>query len=194
MESILNRIREQLADGAAVKSELARTAAPDIERAAEAVTACLRRGGKVLFCGNGGSAADSQHLAAELVGRFHMTRRPLAAVALTTDTSILLAVANDMGFDEIFTRQVEALGRPGDLLVALSTSGNSKNVVQAVERARSLGMETVGLVGRSACGIDAAATLTIHVPADDPARIQEAHIAIGHILCDLTERALFGSD
>lgn len=144
-------------------------------------------GNKVLFCGNGGSAADSQHLAAELVGRFVKERRSLAAIALTTDTSILTAVANDYGYDEVFARQVEGLGRSGDVLIGISTSGNSKNIVKAVEMARSIGMHTIAFTGQGGGKLKEICDLTLAVPSNNTARIQEMHILAGHIVCELVE-------
>jgi D-sedoheptulose 7-phosphate isomerase len=157
-----------------------------LQAIAQAMTATLRSGGKILWCGNGGSAADSQHLAAELVGRFRRERRPLPSIALTTDTSILTAVANDYGYENVFSRQVEALGSAGDLIVGISTSGNSPNVVAALAAARSLGLVTVGFTGAGG-KIAALADHLFAVAAPDTARIQEAHILAGHVLCDLIE-------
>jgi D-sedoheptulose 7-phosphate isomerase len=150
----------------------------------------LQTGGKILFCGNGGSASDSQHLAAELTGRFIKDRKPLGAIALTTDTSALTSIANDYAFEEVFARQVMALGRSGDLLVGISTSGNSKNIIRAVEEARALGIRTVGLLGRDGGQLRALCDHAIVVPSDVTARIQEAHILIGHTLCGLVEQQL----
>ena len=150
----------------------------------------LQTGGKILFCGNGGSASDSQHLAAELTGRFIKDRKPLGAIALTTDTSALTSIANDYAFEEVFARQVTALGRSGDLLVGISTSGNSKNIIRAVEEARALGMPTVGLLGRDGGQLRALCDYAIVVPSEVTARIQEAHILIGHTLCGLIEQHL----
>jgi D-sedoheptulose 7-phosphate isomerase len=150
----------------------------------------LRSGGKILFCGNGGSASDSQHLAAELTGRFIKDRRPLAAIALTTDTSALTSIANDYAFKQVFARQVIALGRPGDLLVGISTSGNSKNIICAVETANAIGMTSVGLLGRDGGQLRALCDHAIVVPSDETARIQESHIFIGHTLCGLIEQHL----
>lgn len=158
-----------------------------LEHIARAMAETLASGNKILWCGNGGSAGDSQHLAAEIVGRFRRERKGLASIALTTDTSILTAVANDYGYDAVFARQVEALGQPGDLLVGISTSGNSRNVVAALEVARAQGMKTVGFTGE---GGGKMATLSDHlfaVPSHDTARIQEAHILAGHMLCDWIE-------
>lgn len=153
-------------------------------------TQSLLHGGKLLFCGNGGSAADSQHLAAELTGRFIKDRRPLAAMALSTDTSALTCIGNDYSFDEIFARQVVGLGRKGDLLIGISTSGNSRNVIRAIEESRKLGMVTLGLLGRDGGQLKSLCHHSIVVPSDVTARIQECHILIGHTLCGLIEQNL----
>lgn len=150
----------------------------------------LRAGGKILLCGNGGSAADSQHIAAELVGRFVTERIPLPALALTTDSSILTAVANDYSYNEVFSRQVRACGRPGDCLIGLSTSGNSPNVIEAFCVAKSLGLKTIAFIGRDGGQSRGVADIEIIVPSDVTARIQEAHIFIGHALCEGIEIAL----
>ena len=162
---------------------------PDIARLAELAQAALVGGGKILFMGNGGSAADSQHLAAELVGRFQKERRGLASIALTTDTSILTSVGNDYGFEQIFSRQVEALCRPGDVLVGISTSGNSANVVRAIEAGKQLGAVTVAMTGEGGGKLASLCDLTLAVPSRVTARVQEAHILIGHILCELIDDA-----
>ena len=162
----------------------------DVSRAGLVMAEALRNGDKVFFCGNGGSAADSQHLASELTGRFIKDRRPLAALALTTDSSALTCIGNDYAFDEVFARQVAGLGRAGDVLVAISTSGNSRNVVRAVEEARRIGMKVVGLLGRDGGVLKAQCDVAIVVPSDVTARIQEAHILIGHTLCGLIEQHL----
>lgn len=161
-----------------------------IQAAATELSNSLAAGGKLLFCGNGGSAADCQHLAAELTGRFVHDRRPLAAMALTTDTSALTCIANDYDFEQVFARQVRALGRAGDCLVAISTSGNSGNVINAVQAARDLGIGTVALLGRDGGRLRDMCPVSIIVPSQSTARIQEAHIMIGHTLCGLIERAL----
>ncbi len=153
----------------------------------DAVAAALRRGGQVLACGNGGSAADSQHFAAELVGRFRLERRALAATSLTTDTSILTAVANDYGYERVFARQVEAIGRPGDVLVAISTSGRSANVLAAMAAARERRMTTVALTGGDGGPVGAAADLHVNVPSPSAARVQEVHRTILHVVCELVE-------
>jgi len=151
---------------------------------AEDMAERLRRGCKVLVCGNGGSAADAQHFAAELSGRYVKERRALAGVALTTDTSAITAIGNDYGFDQIFSRQVEALGRPGDLLVGISTSGNSPNVIRAVEAAKSLGMKTLGLLGRDGGKLAGLCDDALVVPSSVTARIQETHLMIYHFWCE----------
>ena len=161
---------------------------PALEAIAHSMTRVLRAGGKILWCGNGGSAADSQHLAAELVGRFRRERRGLPSLALTTDTSILTAVANDYGYQAIFSRQLEALGVAGDLLVGMSTSGNSANVLAALEAARALGLVTVGFTGAGGGRMAALVDHLFAVGSEDTARIQEAHILAGHILCDWVEQ------
>lgn len=161
-----------------------------VQEAAQRLSTTLEAGGKVMFCGNGGSAADSQHLAAELTGRFIKDRPPLAALALSTDTSALTCIGNDYSFDEVFARQVRGLGRAGDVLVGISTSGNSRNVVRAIEEARALGVTVVGLLGRDGGVIRSMCDVAIVVPSDVTARIQESHILIGHTLCGLIEEQL----
>lgn len=164
----------------------------DIVRLGALLAGAVKRGNCVFFMGNGGSAADSQHLAAEFVGRFQKERRGLPAVALTTDTSILTAVGNDYGFDAVFARQVEALAKAGDVVVGLSTSGNSPNVVKALQAAKAIGAAAVGLTGRSGGRMAEICDLCVRVPADVTARIQEAHILIGHIACQLVDEEVSG--
>lgn len=159
-----------------------------IETFAAQVSAALESGGRVFWLGNGGSAADSQHLAAELVGRFERERPGLAAIALTSDTAVLTSVANDYGFESVFARQVEALCRRGDVLIGMSTSGNSANVLRAMECAERLGVYRIGLTGQSGGRLRHCCELWLGVPSDSTARIQEAHMLIGHILCDLVEQ------
>ena len=152
---------------------------------------CFEHDGKVLFCGNGGSAADAQHLAAEFTGRFYTDREPLFAEALHVNTSYLTAVANDYSYDEVYTRLVKAKGRKGDVLVALSTSGNSSNIIKAINTANERGMISVGLTGATGGKMKDICTYLINVPSTDTPRIQESHIMIGHIICELTERNIF---
>lgn len=160
-----------------------------ISQLADSVIDTLERGNKILLCGNGGSAADAQHIAAELTGRFlEKDRRPLPAIALTTDTSALTAVGNDFGFDSVFSRQVEALAVKGDMLIGLTTSGNSNNVIAALEMARKLGCVTVALTGGDGGRARLATEFCLAVPSQETPRIQEIHILLGHILCDLVDQ------
>ncbi|HSW21276.1 MAG TPA: D-sedoheptulose 7-phosphate isomerase [Burkholderiaceae bacterium] len=164
--------------------------AGDVQRAADRIVDALRAGGKVMFCGNGGSAADSQHLASEFTGRFVDDRQPLAALALSTDSSALTCIANDYAFDQVFERQLRGLGRKGDVLVAISTSGRSLNVQRAAIAARELGIGVIGLLGRDGGTLKALSDVALVVPSHTTARIQEAHIFIGHTLCALVEATL----
>jgi D-sedoheptulose 7-phosphate isomerase len=186
-------VQRQLADSAKLKLDLAENQADAVAELAGILIRSLESGGKVLFCGNGGSAADSQHLAAEMLGRFKRNRKAMAAIALTTDTSVLTAVGNDLGFETVFSRQVEAYGRSGDVLVAISTSGRSPNVVRAMETAHGLGLVVCAFMGKSAGPMDGLADWSIHVPSDETARVQECHITVGHIVCDLVEAHFSGS-
>ena len=183
------RIAAEIATIAANFARLA-AQAPSIAAAAEAMIKSLRAGGKIMLCGNGGSAADAQHLAAELVGRYLKDRAPLAALALTVDTSALTAIANDYAFEEVFARQIAGLGRPGDLLLALSTSGDSANVLAAVAAAKAKGIATIALTGAGGGRLAPLADLAIRVPAARSNAVQELHIAVGHILCGIVEDAL----
>jgi D-sedoheptulose 7-phosphate isomerase len=161
--------------------------------AAERIAGSLKNGGKVLLAGNGGSAADAQHIAAELVGRFVNDRAPLAAVALTTDTSALTAIGNDYGFEQVFARQVSALARPGDVFIGISTSGKSPNIVAALNAARKLGMVNIGMTRDTTTPMHALCDVTIGVPATETALIQQIHITAAHAICHLVERELFGA-
>ncbi len=165
--------------------------APQIQEAANICINALKNKNKILFCGNGGSAADSQHIAAEFVCKYKKDRPALNAIALTTNTSVLTAAANDLSFDYIFERQVESFGKKGDVLFALSTSGKSINVIRAVERANELGIKTIALTGADGGGLKHKAFMTIRVPSSITNKIQEMHIAIGHIVCELVEKELF---
>jgi D-sedoheptulose 7-phosphate isomerase len=164
----------------------------EIAELAERVVTVLDRGGKLLFCGNGGSAADAQHLATEYVVRFRRAGRPLAALALTTDTSLLTAAANDLGFEQIFARQVAALGRPGDLLILHSTSGDSPNLIAAADAARTAGVETAALLARGGGALRTRVDRALVLPTDSGAHAQEVQLAIGHIVCEFAERRLRG--
>lgn len=163
----------------------------DLHRAAALMTECLRNGGRVMLCGNGGSAADAQHIAAELSGRFAFDRAPLDAEALHANSSYLTAVANDYHFDEVYARLLRAKARPGDLLIALSTSGHSANVLKAAQEAQNIGVSVIGMTGRTGGQLKDHCTICLRVPSDNTARIQEVHITLGHILCGAVEQAIF---
>jgi D-sedoheptulose 7-phosphate isomerase len=189
MDSLNTAIDASIAEHLAV-AERMREVAPAIAQAAEAMIASARSGNTLLACGNGGSAADAQHIAAEYVGRFQRERRPLPAIALNTNTSALTAISNDHGYDAVFARQVRAHGRPGDVLLALSTSGESANVIEAIGAAREAGMVTIALCGAAGGAVSQACDIAIDVPATATPRIQEMHILVGHILCGLVEEAV----
>jgi D-sedoheptulose 7-phosphate isomerase len=183
-------ILDTLQDSIDVKDRFIKNNVDLIERGANILASGIVSGHKILIFGNGGSAADAQHIAAEFVNRFQIERPPLAALALTTDTSIITSIGNDYHFDEIFSKQIAALGRKDDIAVGISTSGSSKNVVKAIQAAKNIGMFTIGLTGRGG-EIAACADLVFAVESDTTARIQETHITLGHILCDLVDRILF---
>lgn len=186
-------VQRQLDESARVKSLLSQTQAAIICQIAQLMVACYRQGNKVMLMGNGGSAADAQHIAAELVGQFQLSeRRPLAAIALNTNTSIITAIGNDYGFLKTFSRQVEALVQPGDVVIGISTSGNSPNVIEAIELAKAKGAKTIALVGQRGGRLSEVVDIALKVPSDETSRIQEAHITIGHILCYLVEQELCG--
>ena len=184
---VRRRIETALEESIAVKRAVLESILDEVATAATWVAETIQGGGAVLLAGNGGSAADAQHIAAELVGRFERERRPLPAIALTTDTSVLTALGNDYGVEKMFARQVEALGRPGDLFVAISTSGRSPNILAAVDAARHRGMRTIALTGATGDALANAADLALRIPSTRPARIQESHIAIGHAMCEVVE-------
>ncbi|MBW2571866.1 MAG: D-sedoheptulose 7-phosphate isomerase [Deltaproteobacteria bacterium] len=183
-------ILDILQDSISVKDRFIKNNIDLIERGADILASGIVSGHKILIFGNGGSAADAQHIAAEFVNRFQIERPPLAALALTTDTSIITSIGNDYHFDEIFSKQIAALGRKNDIAVGISTSGNSKNVVKAIQAAKNIGMFTIGLTGRGG-EIATCSDLVFAVESDTTARIQETHITLGHILCDLVDRILF---
>jgi D-sedoheptulose 7-phosphate isomerase len=188
---MITEITSQFAAHREVIIRVEQELSPLIAEMVTLLAATFKRGGKLLVMGNGGSAADAQHFVAEIVGRFKMERRGLPAIALSTDTSILTAIGNDYGFDKIFRRQVEALAVPGDLVVGISTSGNSPNVQQALELARETGCSTVGLLGKDGGSIKNLCDLALIVPTNDTPRVQEGHITIIHIVCDLLEKTMF---
>jgi len=189
----MDDITQELRDSAALKVQVAETQGEIIQAMVECMWESLQQGGKLLWCGNGGSAADAQHLATECMVRLEVDREPLPAIALTTDTSLLTAAGNDHGFETIFARQVAGLGRPGDVLVAISTSGNSPNVVRAVEEAHRCGLSTLGLLGRDGGRLKEIVHLALIVPSSSTQRIQEVHITVGHILCGALERRVLKS-
>lgn len=183
----VEKVSSIMRESAEIHLQAADEVAESAAQAAGAIHKALQAGGKVLFCGNGGSAADAQHLAAELAGRLRRERRGLAAIALTVNASVLTAVSNDYGYEMVFARQVEALGRSGDVLVGISTSGSSPNVVRALERGKAEGLMTVGFMGRNGGSMKEHCDLVVTAPSDDTQRIQEIHIAVGHAVCELVE-------
>jgi D-sedoheptulose 7-phosphate isomerase len=183
-------VARTLAEAARLHADAQSAVAPTAA-AAESMVAALRGGGKILVCGNGGSAADAQHFAAELVGRFERERRAIASVALTTDTSILTAIANDYAYPRVFARQIEAIGRAGDLLLAISASGESESVLEALATAKAGGITTVALTGRDGGPAGASADIHINVPSPSTARVQEVHRTLLHAMCELVERELY---
>ena len=186
----MQRVKDFLYTSAELKKTVADTLSGNILEAANRIKTCLQKGGKLILMGNGGSAGDSQHIAAELIGRFKKERRAMPAIALTVDSSSLTALGNDYGFETVFERQVEALAQKNDAVVGISTSGNSENVVRALKKANALGAETIGLTGNNGGKIKEVANLSIVIPSNDTARIQEVHITIGHIICELIEEDL----
>lgn len=186
---ITDHIVKEIQESRDVKAELARHEAEQIAEAASVIVERLKEGSKLIVFGNGGSAADAQHIVAELIGRYRAARKALRAIALTTNTSSLTAIGNDFGFEEIFSRQLEALANPGDVALAISTSGNSPNILRALAAAKELGVFTIGLTGRSGGKMRNWVDLCLCVPSDSTPRIQEAHILIGHILSGIVESA-----
>ena len=184
MQFLTNSLQEHLA----TIQNLLDAALPKIEQSGQMICDALSGGRKVLLCGNGGSAADAQHIAAELVGCYEKQRRSWPAIALTTDTSALTAVSNDLGYEEVFARQVAGLAQTGDVLIAISTSGKSKNVLRAAEAARERGCKTIGLTGATAGPLGSLCDITVAVPSTRTARVQEAHITIGHLWCEMVDR------
>ncbi len=182
-----DRIRAFLNNSADLKRTIADTMAEDIDRAIGMVRHSLKSGGKLLLMGNGGSAADAQHIAAELVGRYKKERQSIPALALTVDTSALTAIGNDYGFEEIFSRQIEGLGQKNDVVLAISTSGQSENVIRAVQQAQAMGIQTIGLLGKDGGALKDIVDLALVVPSSETARIQEAHITMGHIICEILD-------
>ena len=189
---INQRIQAHFQESAELKSRAATLLAQPIEDAVELLFTALSNGNKILACGNGGSAADCQHFAAELVGRFERERLPLPALALTTDTSALTAIGNDYGYTQLFARQVQALGQVGDVLIAYSTSGQSPNIVEALSQAQQKGLKTVGFTGNRKGPMVRLCDICLEIPSPSTPKIQEGHLVAGHIVCGLIEDAIFG--
>ena len=186
-------IRRNIIDSITVKQELLQNDAimVDITKVADLIVEAFNNGNKLLFCGNGGSAADAQHLAAEFSGRYYLNRPPLHAEALHTDTSFMTAVSNDFSFDEVYARLIQGIGKQGDILIGMSTSGNSKNVIKALEEAKKKNIITIGLTGKANGNMKPYCDLLINIPSDDTPRIQECHLMLGHAICELVEKELF---
>lgn len=184
------RIKDILLESIQVKEQLLQTKVGEILEIAELIVECLKKNGKVLLFGNGGSASDSQHIAAELVGRFKKDRTALAAIALTANTSVLTSLANDYGYEIVFAKQIEALGQKNDVAIGISTSGKAKNVAAGIKQAKKMGIKTVALTGGDGGELAKLADTSLVVPSSVTARIQEAHITIGHIICELIEQAV----
>ena len=187
----MNFIKESLLESAELKRKVAETMADGIEKAIEAICSALKSGRKVLLMGNGGSAADAQHIAGELVGRFKKERKAIPAISLSTDTSILTAIGNDYGFEKVFERQIEALGEKGDVVIGISTSGNSPNVVKALETANKMKLVTIGLTGKDGGAIAGMVDYCLNVSSNSTPRIQEVHITAGHVICEMVDFKLF---
>ena len=185
-----DRIKDILLESIQVKEELLRDYVGQIKDIADLIIDCLKKGGKVMLCGNGGSAADSQHIAAEFIGRFKRDRSALAAISLTTNTSVLTSLANDYGYDVVFSKQVEALAQKNDILIGISTSGKAKNVALALKQAKKNNLKTIALTGGDGGELAKLADVSFIVPSAITARVQEAHITVGHIICELVEQIL----
>ena len=193
---MIERIKQSIEDSIAVKQQVLATPrlTDTLQQVADTMVRSLRAGNRILFCGNGGSAADAQHLAAEVSGRFYFDRSPLNAEALHCNTSYLTAVANDYGYDQIYARMINGACHRGDILVGLSTSGHSRNILNAFETARSLGVITVAMTGKGGGALSSLADYLLDVPSTDTPRIQEAHIMLGHIICEMVEAKMFGKE
>ena len=190
MIKIMNLIQDTFKEISQNFNNLSENDCSKILSSANLMIESLGMGGKIMFCGNGGSAADSQHLSAELVGRYLKNRKPIASIALTTDTSAITAISNDISFDEIFSRQIESIGKKNDVLYAISTSGKSKNIIKALEVAKKIGIKTIGMTGSEVTTMNSLCDILVSAPAKRPDRIQEMHIAIGHLICEIIESEL----
>ncbi len=187
-------IIKELDENINTTKSLSKNLSDTIVNVSKIIIDCYRNGGKIILIGNGGSAADAQHIAAEFVGKFKLERKSLPAIALTTNTSILTALSNDYGYETIFSRQLDSLAKDKDILIAITTSGNSSNILKAVENAKLRNIKVVGMTGKNGGKLKDMADITIRIPSDNTPRIQEAHITIGHIICGLVENALFGGE
>ncbi len=196
MIEVKDLIHEALVSGVELRKKYIGLLDDDLLKAAEIMVHCLRNGGKILVCGNGGSASDAQHFVAELVNRFEMNRPALAAIAMVNDASVITSISNDFAFDAIYARQTEALGREGDVLLGISTSGDSKNVLNAVEKAAEIGMQVIALTGRDGGKLGKHSGTSVHLNINHPstARVQEMHITCLHILCTLIDETMFGKE
>jgi D-sedoheptulose 7-phosphate isomerase len=183
-------INAMLKEGTELNSKL-ENYLDEIKQIVNVINNCLKNNNKVILCGNGGSASQASHIAAEFVGRFKKERKALPAISLTTDSSIITSIANDYGYEKVFERQIEAIGKKGDVLIAITTSGNSKNIINAIEKAKLMGIKTVGLLGKGGGKTKNIADIEIIIPSDNTPRIQEAHLTILHIICELLEKRLF---
>ncbi|MDP9337291.1 MAG: D-sedoheptulose 7-phosphate isomerase [Acidobacteriota bacterium] len=192
-EQLKISITKEIQDSIAVTTQLAQTCSSQIVEAAALIISCLRSNAKLIAFGNGGSAAEAQHLVAELVGRYRSDRQPLAAIALTSESASITAISNDYGFDHVFSRQLQAVARPGDVVLAISTSGNSPNVIAALESAKTMGLHTVGITGQTGGKLAALVDLCVRAPSDCTPRIQEAHMLMIHLLCGLVENAFLSA-
>lgn len=192
MDSTVDRITSEIEESVNVKVSMMKDKKliETVSRIIEEIVSALRRGRKILLCGNGGSAADAQHFAAELVGKFRKIRKALSAVSLTVNTSILTSIGNDFSFDDVFKRQVEAIGKEGDILIAISTSGNSKNVIEAVEQAKKMGIFTIGFTGKDGGKLAEICDIVVKVPSSSTPRIQEMHITLFHAICGIVEEII----
>jgi D-sedoheptulose 7-phosphate isomerase len=188
---MIKKIKNIIKESIQVKEKLLKNQSREIYRAAKLIISCLKKGGKVIIFGNGGSAADSQHIVAELVGRFQKERKPLPAIALTTNTSILTAIANDYNYESVFQKQIEALANKKDVVIGISTSGKAKSVINGIITAKRMGIKTISLTGKKGTQFAKLTDISIVVPSEVTARIQESHITVGHILCELIEEKLF---
>ena len=186
-------IRRNISDSISVKQKLLQndTILTEITKVVDLIVEAFNNGNKLLFCGNGGSAADAQHLAAEFSGRYYLNRPPLHAEALHTDTSFMTAVSNDFSFDEVYARLIQGIGKQGDILISMSTSGNSKNVIKALEEAKKKNIITIGFTGKANGNMKPYCDFLINIPSDDTPRIQECHLMLGHAICELVEKELF---